>query len=78
MGFYPISPADPMYTLTTPLFDKITISLDPTYYKNPTLTIEKEGRGELREILLNGKKHQGFFIEHAELVNGQALKFINQ
>jgi putative alpha-1,2-mannosidase len=28
MGIYPIAPGQPLYTITTPMFDKITIELD--------------------------------------------------
>jgi putative alpha-1,2-mannosidase len=31
MGIYPIAPGQPLYTITTPMFDKITIELDPKY-----------------------------------------------
>ena len=41
MGIYPIVPAEPMFTLSTPVFDKITISLDGNYYSNKELVIEK-------------------------------------
>ena len=78
MGIYPVSPADPFYTITTPQFDKITIHLDPKYYKNETLIIEKEthGNGKINHILLDGKKHKGYFIDHKDLVNGKTLKVI--
>ena len=29
MGFYPDCPGEPAYTLSTPVFDKVTIKLDP-------------------------------------------------
>ncbi|HRN45759.1 MAG TPA: glycoside hydrolase family 92 protein, partial [Flavobacterium sp.] len=41
MGFYPIAPGEPKYTITKPLFDKITIQLDSKYYKKTELVIEK-------------------------------------
>ena len=78
MGIYPVSPADPFYTITTPRFDKITIHLDPRYYKNETLVIEKvgHGNGKINHILIDGKKHKGYFIDHSDLVNGKTLKVI--
>jgi len=75
MGIYPVSPAEPIYTLTTPVFDKITIELDQKYYNGRNLIIEKEGSGELRKILVNEETHGGFFIDHFKLVNGTRLKF---
>ena len=78
MGFYPIAPGEPKYTITKPLFDKITIQLDSKYYKNSELIIEKEvnNNGYINQILLNGKKHKSYFINHNELVNGNSLKII--
>ena len=76
MGIYPIAPGEPKYTITTPMFDKITIRLDSKYYKNKTLQIEKEGEGKIDEIQINGKPHKSYFISHEELVNGHLLKII--
>lgn len=74
MGIYPVSPADPIYTITTPRFDKMTIHLDNRYYKNKTLVIEKTGEGRINSIDLNGKKSKTFFINHKDLVNGGTFK----
>ena len=78
MGFYPIVPGEPKYTITKPLFDKITIQLDKNYYKNSELVIEKSGnaKGYIKKIRVNGKRHKGYFINHDELVNGKKMKII--
>ena len=74
MGIYPISPAKPSYTITRPVFDKITIQLDSKYYKNKQLIIEKKGQGKIDKIQINGKTIKSYFISHASLVNGYHLK----
>ncbi|GGK47314.1 MULTISPECIES: GH92 family glycosyl hydrolase [Flavobacteriaceae] len=78
MGIYPIAPGEPKYSITKPLFDKITIQLDSKYYKNNELIIEKDTNadGYIKEVLLNGKKHRSYFINHDDLVNGNNLKII--
>ena len=78
MGIYPLSPGEPKYAITTPLFDKITIQLDSTYYQKEKLVIEREknGNGSISKILLNGKDYKNYFINHNELVNGNKLKII--
>ena len=76
MGIYPISPADPIYTIGTPSFDKITIKLDNRYYKKNQLIIEKEGSGIIKELKINNKPHNHYFISHKELVNKGSLKII--
>ncbi len=78
MGIYPVSPANPSYALTTPVFDKVTIHLNPEYYTNSSIRITKNGRqngteGKISGIQLNGKKVKGFFISHQELTNSNHL-----
>ncbi|MEO8253642.1 MAG: glycoside hydrolase domain-containing protein, partial [Flavobacterium sp.] len=78
MGIYPIAPGEPLYTITTPMFDKITIALDAPYYKNKNIVIEREKNsdGRIKAIQLNGKAHSSFFISHSDLLNGKSLKII--
>ncbi len=78
MGIYPIVPGEPVYTITTPMFDKVTIKLDSKYYKNDSIVIEKEVNtdGKIKAIQLNGKPLNSFFISHDNLVNGKTLKVI--
>ncbi|OAD42230.1 GH92 family glycosyl hydrolase [Polaribacter atrinae] len=75
MGIYPVSPADPFYTITTPRFDKITIHLDRRYYKNETLVIEKNGKGKLNSYIVKGKNNKSFFISHETLTNASKIQF---
>lgn len=75
MGIYPVSPADPFYTITTPRFDKITLHLDPNYYKNGTLVIEKNGTGKLNSYTIDGKTAPSFFISHDALTNAKTIRF---
>ncbi|TDW47868.1 putative alpha-1,2-mannosidase [Flavobacterium sp. 270] len=78
IGIYPISPGDPLYTITTPMFDKVTIELDSKYYKNKNIVIEREVNkdGKINKILLDGKTLNGYFISHDDFVNGKTLKVI--
>ena len=80
MGIYPISPGDPLYTITTPMFDKITIQLDPKYYKKQSIVIEREINtdSKIKDIQLNGKSLNSFFISHDDFVNGTTLKVIQE
>ncbi|MDH5415265.1 MAG: glycoside hydrolase family 92 protein, partial [Flavobacteriaceae bacterium] len=78
IGIYPLSPGEPKYAITTPLFDKITIKLDSKYYQKEALVIEKEKNtdGSISKILLNGKEFKNYFISHNDLVKGNKLKII--
>ena len=72
MGIYPVNPAEPMYALTKPKFDKITIHLDGEYYRDKALVIKsgKSFKGEaIQKISIDGKPLKGYFISHQDLVN---------
>ena len=81
MGFYPDCPGVPEYTLTTPVFDKVTIRLDPKYYRQSELVItthQPAQGGEapyIGEVKLGGKKHKGFRITHDDLVHAGQVDF---
>lgn len=79
MGFYPDCPGLPEYTLTTPVFDKVTIKLDPEYYQDSELVIEKTSGASqdlfIKSVELGGKKLNRFRITHEELIHGKHLKF---
>lgn len=76
MGIYPVSPATPVYTISTPRFTSMTIHLDTTYYKNKKLVIKRTGDldGKIKSIKLNNKVVQGYFINHQDLLNGAVLE----
>ena len=80
MGIYPLSPGEPKYAITTPMFDKITIQLDSKYYNMKELVIEKveNSNGKINKIQLNGKQYKSYFISHEALVNGENLKIIQK
>ena len=58
MGFYPDCPGDPSYTLTTPRFDRIEITLHPGYCG-----------GNDKLVITKSKKMKGR-ISHADLIRG--------
>ncbi|WP_291871436.1 GH92 family glycosyl hydrolase [Maribacter sp.] len=76
MGIYPVTPAEPKYAITTPMFDKITMHLNTDYYPNKKLVIEKVGHGKINNIKVDGKSKRTYFITHQELVKGNQLKII--
>ena len=68
IGFYPDCPGLPEYTLTTPVFDKVTIRLDPKWYKERELVIEstrqKPDALYIHNVKIGGKKINRFRITH--------------
>ncbi len=81
MGFYPDCPGRPDYTVTTPVFDQITISLDPAYYPSDKLIIrtvksENSTNAYIKEIRIDGKKKNGFRITHQELTGAKEITYV--
>ena len=76
MGLYPVSPAEAIYAVTSPVFDKITIQLDSRYYKQSNLVIEKEGKGFINHLIIGNEISKRFFINHYDLVKSNNLKMI--
>lgn len=78
IGLYPDNPGDPSYTLTTPVFDKVTLHLDPKFYPNGDITIETDrtspSQQYIKSITIGGKKLNGFHIAHRQLMEGKTLK----
>ncbi|MDR3093368.1 MAG: GH92 family glycosyl hydrolase [Bacteroidales bacterium] len=64
IGLYTLSPADPEYIVTVPLFDKVTLWTGNDKY----FTISRKNSGnKITGITCNGKKLDGYFLAHDEL-----------
>lgn len=78
MGFYPDCPGVPYYTVTSPVFDSIEITLDPKFYGKDKLLIQKLGLKDERYIssfTSGGKGVKGYRISHKRLVEDGHLVF---
>jgi predicted alpha-1,2-mannosidase len=73
LGLYPLSPADPEYIVTVPVFDEVIWTVDSG--KKVTITNPKGGRN-LKEIKVNGKKNKGYFISHDLFKDGGKVEII--
>jgi len=69
--------ANPQYQLGSPLFDKITIRLNPKYYSGKSLTIKTIDNSDKNRYILsgdfNGKPIAEPGLNHQELVKGGTL-----
>ena len=76
MGIYPDCPGSPYYTITTPVFDKVTIHTDKIFYPHD-IVIEKRktqaGDQHIKRIELGGKTFGNYRISHQQLVNSGTL-----
>lgn len=78
MGFYPVAPSTPDYYLSSPLFERITITPEggkPFVITAPATTLEKGGEGLVKGVRLNGRKIPADRISHKDMVKGGELEF---
>ena len=73
MGFFPVQPGSPMYTITSPLFTKVSIDLP----NGKVFTLIANGSSKtkkyIRSASMNGKKLDTLWFSHQELINGGTL-----
>ena len=74
MGFYPIIPGIPVYTIGSPLFENVTISLPD----GKTFSVVAHGAGKvnkyIQKVWLNGNILEEPFFTHEDLIRGGILK----
>jgi predicted alpha-1,2-mannosidase len=75
LGFYPVCPGKPEYTLGSPLFPHAAIHLS----NGKTLTIEAPGNGPtapyVKAVAVNGVGHRSALIDNTTLAQGGHLRF---
>lgn len=74
MGLYPDCPAEPFYTLTTPIFDRVSITT-PQGRVTIRKSVPTEGCHYIDRIMLNGKETNRYRLHHNEILGGN-LEFI--
>ncbi|OEY72951.1 GH92 family glycosyl hydrolase [Salegentibacter salarius] len=77
MGFYPVTPAEPIYTFTKPAFEQIKINLNDQYYDNESIIINYRSSEETS----NSDKSpafllKDFFINHNDFLNSKKINLI--
>lgn len=83
IGFYPDCPGKAEYTLTTPIFDKVTIRLDEKQWGRDKLVIEASrpegvaagGEAYIKDVTAGGKRINGCRISWNDLINAGTLKY---
>ena len=75
MGFYPDCPGHPSYTLTTPAFDSVEITLNPELCGGKDkLVITTSGNGNrIKGMKVGGKSYGKYRISHKELTEAGTL-----
>ena len=81
MGIFAVqgnNAANPTYEITSPVFDEITIRLNPKYYKGKTFKIKTHNNSEencyIQKAKLNGAIHNKYWFPHGEYAKGGVLE----
>ncbi len=74
MGLYPVTPGVPVYDITSPVFDRITIKLH--YGKTLSFVCRNNSADNkyIQSIKLNGHSQSHVWITHADIVKGGTLE----
>lgn len=74
MGFFPVTPGIPVYTIGSPVFDKISVKLPNG--KSFTVVAKNNSASNkyIKAITLNGKKLERLWFLHKEILKGGVLE----
>src|SRR5690606_17153368 len=75
MGSYPVTPGSDQYVLGSPLFDKITLSLENGNTFNIEAHDNRPGNYYISDASLNGARYDKNWISHADIMKGGKLSF---
>ncbi len=77
-GLHPVCPGENRYEITSPVFSRIELKLDPQYAKGKTFTIEAKNNSAkniyIQSAKLNGKPWTKCWISHEQLIAGGILE----
>jgi predicted alpha-1,2-mannosidase len=75
LGFYPVTPGTTEYVIGSPLFDKVTLTLED----GKEFVIEADGNGAeapyIQQAWLNGEPHNSTWLDHHAIQAGGSLRF---
>jgi predicted alpha-1,2-mannosidase len=72
MGFYPACPSTTQYQIGCPLFEKISIKLNPDFYKGDKFQIEARNASNvyIQGMSLNGQEYKKYSLDHKDITSG--------
>lgn len=75
MGFYPVCPGTTEYVLGTPLFKKMTITLENGKTLQLNAPNNSAANQYVQQLKFNGKLHTKNYVDHFDLMKGGVLDF---
>jgi len=76
IGFYPINPADGIYSLTSPFVSGATIELENGKQFKVTTENQSDENKYIQSITLNGRPYEELTIAHQQILEGGELHYI--
>jgi len=77
-GLHPVCPGDTRQEITSPVFDKVTLKLDPKYAKGKAFTIIANNNSAkntyIQSAKLNGKAYSKCYIDFKDIAAGGVLE----
>ncbi len=77
-GIHPVAPGENRYEITSPVFNRIEIKLDPKYAKGEIFTIVANNNSDeniyIQSAKLNGQNWNNCWISHEQLAAGGVLE----
>jgi len=74
IGIYPVTPGLPFYTITSPVFEKVSIQL----HNGNVFTVLADGASKTKKYIhrafINGEEIFSPFITHDQVMSGATLK----
>jgi predicted alpha-1,2-mannosidase len=75
LGFYPVTPGTPRYSIGTPRFDDVTVRVGSGKTLHILAPGAESGRFYIHSVRLNGKTLDRTYILHSEIAAGGELSF---
>ena len=79
-GLAQAAPGDPRFEIFTPLFDKVTLKLDPKYSKGGNFTIIAKNNSPenvyIQSATLNGQPLNRCWLDYSEITAGGTLELV--
>ena len=76
-GIHPVCPGDNRFEITSPVFKKVTFSLDPKYASGKEFSIEAHGNSAeniyIQKAELNGKPYDKCYLNFKDISRGGIL-----
>lgn len=76
MGFFPVTPGIPVYTIGSPVFNTVSMQLPNGKSFKVTATNNSADNKYIQSAVLNGKSLTKTWFTHKELMNGGELKLL--